>query len=713
MSPVREALVVAVDEYADEGLGRLRAPADDAEALGAVLGDPRIGDFTVRVLRNETAQAIRLAVEDFFADRRPDDLLLLHFSCHGLKNAAGELFLAASDSRPDRLASTAVPADFVNTQMADSRAQRIALFLDCCYGGAFPRGMVVRAAGEVAVGDAFATQREAGGRGRVVVTASSSVEYAFEGGELSPGAQVAPSVFTGSVVAGLASGEADRDGDGWVGLNELFGFVTERVRRATPHQTPHLWAFGSEGDLLLAHSRRRRVVAGELPPELVEAIDSSFAATRLGVAVELRERLLGADLRQALAAWNALTALLDDDSRRVSSTAADAVHDADVLVSPDEVDLGVVPPGSQQLVDLRLTGPPLALVASAESTDEWLSGEVGDDGLVHVAVAPPAPGSYSGTLVVSTPTGQHPVAVRFEAVEGAPAPPPGAVVPPPRRPPVPVPTARPGPTTPVQSAPSPMSTAEDVRPTLWWAVPACQVAAAIALGWAYVTLDRLWYQPNSENLSTYALDGFGLAILAIAAAGVIGLTRPRLAAAASAAAVGLGLFLTSWSYVALGSESMRTDPAFSTTWRVFLYVGLAVAAAGVVDLARRRAFDGPVGWHRPSWRQTALLVPGSLLGVAALALDVDDQGIWAFSGGQAVALPLLAAAFAWVTVTVRSDGSRPLSVAVTAYLSASALAALYLAVAASSAFGAGTALGDICLALAVVTSRQPAGVDRP
>ena len=310
VSPVREALVVAVDQYDDEGLGRLRAPADDAEALGAVLGDPRIGDFAVRVLRNESAQTIRVAVEDFFADRRPDDLLLLHFSCHGLKNAAGELYLAASDSRPDRLASTAVPADFVNRQMADSRAQRIALFLDCCYGGAFPRGMVVRAAGDVAVGDAFATQRDAGGRGRVVVTASSSVEYAFEGAELASDAQVAPSVFTGSVVAGLESGEADRDGDGWVGLNELFGYVAERVRRVTPHQTPHLWAFGSEGDLLLAHSRRRRVTAGELPAEVVEAIGSSLAATRLGVAVELRDRLLGPDLGQALAAWSALTGLV-------------------------------------------------------------------------------------------------------------------------------------------------------------------------------------------------------------------------------------------------------------------------------------------------------------------------------------------------------------------------------------------------------------------
>jgi hypothetical protein len=704
MNNVREALVVAVDQYADEGLGRLRAPADDAEALGAVLGDPRIGDFTVRVLRNETAQAIRLAVEDFFADRRPDDLLLLHFSCHGLKNAAGELFLAATDSRPDRLASTAVPADFVNSQMADSRAQRIALFLDCCYGGAFPRGMVVRAGGDVAVGDAFAAQREAGGRGRVVVTASSSVEYAFEGGELAAGAEVAPSVFTGSVVAGLESGEADRDGDGWVGLNELFGYVTERVRRTTPHQTPHLWAFGSEGDLLLAHSRRRRVSPGELPAELVEAIDSSFAATRLGVAVELRDRLLGDDLGQALAAWNALTGLIDDDSRRVSSTASAAVHDADLHVMPNVVDLGVLPPGARQVVDLRLTGPPLARVASAVSTDEWLSGEVGDDGLVHVAVAPPAPGSYRGTLVISGPTGEHPVPVRLEVVAGAPAV--EAVLPPPRRPPAPATEPEPAPATArVPAGPLPPPAPVDARPTLWWAVPAGLLVAAVGLGWAYVTLDRLWYLPNSSNLPTYVLDGFGLSILAIAATGVLSLAWPRLAAAASAAAAGLGLFLASWGYVALGNDSMRSDPAFRNNWRVLLYVGLAVAAVGVVDLARRQVLDGPVAWHRPPWRQTALLVAGTLLGVAALGLDVDSQAVWAFTGGQAIALPLLAATSAWVTVSLGSDPSRTLRVAVAAYLSASAVAALYLAVAASSAFGAGTALGDIFLLAAVVTSR--------
>jgi len=235
MAGARLALVVANEDYADDGLRRLAAPGRDADALAEILGDRSVGGFDVQVLRNESAQQIRFAIEDFFADRSPTDLLLVHFSCHGVKNASGELFLAAADTRPTRLASTAVAADFVNRQMADSRAQRIALFLDCCYGGAFPRGMVVRAAPAAQVGDAFADQQDlGGGRGRVVVTASSAMQYAFEGEELAPDADVGTSVFTKALVDGLTTGEADRDGDGWVGLTELFSYVSDRSGRPCP-----------------------------------------------------------------------------------------------------------------------------------------------------------------------------------------------------------------------------------------------------------------------------------------------------------------------------------------------------------------------------------------------------------------------------------------------------------------------------------------------
>ena len=420
---MREALVVAVDQYADEGLGRLRAPADDAAALGEVLGDPRIGDFAVRVLRNESAQTIRVAVEDFFADRRPDDLLLLHFSCHGLKNAAGELYLAASDSRPDRLASTAVPADFVNRQMADSRAQRIALFLDCCYGGAFPRGMVVRAAGEVAVGDAFADpagrRRPGSGRGHGVELGGVRVRgrrarVRRPGGAL--GVHRVGRRGAGERRGGPRRGRLGR-AERAVRLRGRAGPAGDPAPdaapvglrlRGRPPARPQPTASGDGG--------RAPRGGGGGDRQLVRGDPTRC---RGGAA---RPACSGRTWARRLAAWNALTGLVSDDSRRVSSTAEEAVREADLRVTPDVVDLGVLPPGSRQVVDLRLSGPPLALVASAVAAEEWLSGEVDDDGLLHVAVAPPAAGSYQGTLVISSPTGEHPVPVRLEVVPGAPEP---------------------------------------------------------------------------------------------------------------------------------------------------------------------------------------------------------------------------------------------------------------------------------------------------
>ena len=145
MDGTRYALIVASDDYTDPGLRRLRAPASDAEALAAVLRNPGIGGFEVRTLLNEPAHEISLAVEEFFADRRPDDLLLLHFSCHGVKDEGGELYFAATNTRLRRLDATAVPAEFVNRRMSRSRSRRVVLLLDCCYAGAFERGMTPRA----------------------------------------------------------------------------------------------------------------------------------------------------------------------------------------------------------------------------------------------------------------------------------------------------------------------------------------------------------------------------------------------------------------------------------------------------------------------------------------------------------------------------------------------------------------------------------------
>jgi hypothetical protein len=319
MDGKRSALILASYHYEDPGLQLLRAPARDAEALARVLRDPEIGGFEVRTVLNQPAHVANLAVEEFFAERRPDDLLVLHFSGHGVKDDSGELYFATADTKLRRLGSTTVSAGFVNRQMSRSRSRRVVLLLDCCYAGAFERGMAPKADQAVHVEDQF------GGRGRAVITASGAMEYAFEDAELTATSELRPSVFTRAVVEGLESGDADRDQDGFVGLDELYDYIYDRVQEVTPNQTPGKWTFGIQGELHIARRRGSATKPAALPEGLQQALDQPLGGIRLGAVHEL-ERLLGArDAGLALAARQTLQRLRDDDSRAVAAAAAAAL----------------------------------------------------------------------------------------------------------------------------------------------------------------------------------------------------------------------------------------------------------------------------------------------------------------------------------------------------------------------------------------------------
>jgi hypothetical protein len=319
LTGTRSALIIASREYQDPGLGQLRSPAHDAEALARVLGNPRIGGFDVTTLLDAPSYEIGEAVEDFFADRSPDDLLLMHFSCHGVKDESGELYFASSNTKLRRLGATAVAAEFVNRRMNRSRSRRIVLLLDCCYAGAFERGMTARAGTTVNIEEQF------GGRGRAVITASSSMEYAFEGDRLADAYELAPSVFTSALVEGLDTGEADRDQDGQVSLDELYDYVYDKVRVVTPNQTPGKWTFGVQGDIYVARRARPVTKPVPLPSELQQAIDHPIAGIRAGTVPELARLMRSQHAGLALAARLALEHLADDDSRAVIAAATEAL----------------------------------------------------------------------------------------------------------------------------------------------------------------------------------------------------------------------------------------------------------------------------------------------------------------------------------------------------------------------------------------------------
>src|SRR5262249_33363355 len=140
----RKALIVATGSYQDPKLSQLRAPAADADRLADVLRDPSIGDFEVDIAIDDDERSLRRRLARFFAAADRDDVVLAHFSCHGVKDANGALYLAASDTEMDLLEATAIPAAWLDEQLTRSPSRRKLLLLDCCFSGKFPFDSVAR-----------------------------------------------------------------------------------------------------------------------------------------------------------------------------------------------------------------------------------------------------------------------------------------------------------------------------------------------------------------------------------------------------------------------------------------------------------------------------------------------------------------------------------------------------------------------------------------
>src|SRR4051812_16396025 len=170
----RRALLVATARYGDPGLAGLRAPTGDVAALSSVLGDESIGGFEVRELVDRPTEQLRRDIETFFGKGRPHDLLLLYVSGHGVLSQSRRFYFATSTTSLALLRSTAIEDSFVNDVMQGSRARSIVLMLDCCHSGAFGKGLAPKSATSVDVEHRFE------GQGRVTLSASTELEYAFE-----------------------------------------------------------------------------------------------------------------------------------------------------------------------------------------------------------------------------------------------------------------------------------------------------------------------------------------------------------------------------------------------------------------------------------------------------------------------------------------------------------------------------------------------------
>jgi len=308
------ALVIANTEYQDASFAKLTAPGKDADEFAQVLRDTECAAFDdVQVLINEGEGRTRRSIARFFAERKRDDLLLLYFSGHGVRNEVGQLFLAANDTEKNILEASGIPADFVTQSMNNSRSQRQLLILDCCNSGAFAYG--TKSAAAVGKSMGIATAFEGSGFGRVVLTATDATQYAWEGDKVIGDTQ--KSVFTHFLIEGL-KGEADRDGDGRINVDELYDYAYEQVVRRTPKQTPGKWSYKQQGDIVLRENiKPREVKPVPLPSDLLELLSHPNSSVRKVGIQDLISLLNGKHLGLARGAQEKLREIAENDDSLV------------------------------------------------------------------------------------------------------------------------------------------------------------------------------------------------------------------------------------------------------------------------------------------------------------------------------------------------------------------------------------------------------------
>jgi hypothetical protein len=237
------ALVVGIERYR-AGLPRPSGARRDAERFAALLresmGVPE-ENMVVALDEMATRSDIEKHLDWLKGQAGPGSRIYLYFSGHGAPEADGSSYLLPYDGDPRYLKRTGLLLGEVMAALGQTKAREIVAFVDACFSGAGGRSVLPPGARPlVAVKQTAAQPRVA----FFAAAASDEISGPVPGGT--------GGLFTDTVLAALATGQADFDGDGAVSLRELEQWVRSRVvraaRRDNRSQTPTLTVGAGAGD---------------------------------------------------------------------------------------------------------------------------------------------------------------------------------------------------------------------------------------------------------------------------------------------------------------------------------------------------------------------------------------------------------------------------------------------------------------------------------
>lgn len=216
-------LFIGIDRYRSPDINELTCAHRDAVALEALFADT-LGGSTV-LLTDQTATRARIAAEfSALADCNTEDTVVIAFSGHGSETHE----LVAHDTDIENIAATAIPLDAVQGWFARIPAKRLIFFLDCCFSGGIGAKVLHVLAKPRDLRSTEERLAQLAGNGRIIFTASSATEPAWEHYRYGHG------LLTHFLIEALR-GPTELLNAGRISLYRLLDYVTARVKAAA-HQ---------------------------------------------------------------------------------------------------------------------------------------------------------------------------------------------------------------------------------------------------------------------------------------------------------------------------------------------------------------------------------------------------------------------------------------------------------------------------------------------
>jgi hypothetical protein len=248
----KKALVVGISDYTS--LQQLDFCKNDGNEVYQVLTSLgyEISDKN-KLVGEAKGEKVKDAIYDFFDDKRNDldDTLVFYYSGHGVPGDDGDMYLASSDTDPDRPYRRGFSFEELRKRMEKTIATRVVVILDCCYSGSakISKGDEEDAA---KIGGLIIEQKSRElpeGQGKYILASSQLHQeaYALKTGE--------HSVFTYYLLEGLRGNVESIDSEGNVTPQSLGNYIIRSIMRLPfderPRQRPMIKAEES-GNVILA-----------------------------------------------------------------------------------------------------------------------------------------------------------------------------------------------------------------------------------------------------------------------------------------------------------------------------------------------------------------------------------------------------------------------------------------------------------------------------